>query len=136
MTCNCTGPIGDCPCIRRWDEWKELSIIPSTFSILSADDAVVIEQLAEVIHNAWVEEKKKDGIADHPWTDNTCQIFGHILCAERVYEGDDSDKYHCHKPQDEHHPDMIPYSGLSDRTKEHKRAIAHAILKALWPKSH
>lgn len=71
----------------RLPQWKEDVVIRM------CNPWVDLEKVAESAHNAWWEEKKKQGITDHP--------------------------------------DMIPYSELSEDVKEYDRVIAEAVVAAL-----
>ena len=59
---------------------------------------VNLETIAEAVHNAWWEEKKKQGVTDHP--------------------------------------DMIPYSELSEEVKEYDRVTARTTIEAFNYMTH
>ena len=55
--------------------------------------SIELETVAEAVHNAWWEEKKKQGVKQHP--------------------------------------DMIPYSHLSEEVKEYDRVTARATIESM-----
>lgn len=79
------------------------------------------EQLAEEVHNAWWEEKEKQG------------FHSPIDCPRRIEKpSENNERYlidipHC----DNCHGDMIPYVLLEEHIKNYDRTTVEAVLKAI-----
>lgn len=69
----------------------------------------LIEQLSDAVHQGWMREKWAQGFARHTW------CYG----------------VECSKPQEQHHPDMLPYADLSEPTRNYDRATVRAVVAAL-----
>jgi len=81
------------------------------------------EKIAEQVHQAWADEKVRQGFADHayhpvttvnPFVDR-CGIHG------------------CLMPNDasKHHDDMLPYADLAENIREYDRAAVRAVLAGI-----
>lgn len=84
------------------------------------DNNELIEQLSEQVHNAWWEEKKKQG------------FHAPLDCSDYVYDerhGVEVNKFskHCHKC----HTDMYPYNELPEDIKDCDRVTVKTVLNAL-----
>lgn len=73
----------------------------------------LVEKLAVAVHQAWMEERIRQGTPDH-----ACNLLPGTLCK-------------CGRKAEDHHPDMIPYWMLSEKTKEYDRATVRAVLVAI-----
>lgn len=84
----------------------------------------LIERLSEKVHDAWWEEKKKQGF--HAPYD--CELFKNSIQPQSI-EWYKSQKFtkHC----DKCHPDMYPYDELPEGIKEYDRVTVRAVLKAI-----
>jgi hypothetical protein len=87
--------------------------------VLKANDNL-IEQLSEQVHNAWLDEKKKQG------------FHAPLDCPNYVYDerhGVEVNKFskHCSKC----HTDMYHYRELPENIKDYDRVTVKSVLKAL-----
>lgn len=96
---------------------------------------VLIEKIAEEVHNAWLDEKQCQGFH----SPSNCESENHrsyIIAHWRDQERLPTDpKFHkwCEKC----HTDMYPYCELSENVKEYDRVTVKAVLEALskvWSK--
>jgi len=84
----------------------------------------IIETLSEKVHNAWWNEKIKQG-------------FHSPLECNELSEGNaqDEEAFHNQQKFTKHcewcHTDMYPYSELAEHTKEYDRVTVRAVIKAL-----
>jgi hypothetical protein len=90
-----------------------------------------IEQIAEEVHNAWMQEKIEQGFH----SPNECLSKSHerVLNNERYlkgeYEGVGNGKF-C-RWCDKCHADLYPYSELPENIKEYDRVTVRAVLNAI-----
>ncbi|MDE3097174.1 MAG: hypothetical protein KGK07_14395 [Chloroflexota bacterium] len=102
----------------------------------SPDDPAAVEYFAERVHEAWMRQKVADGAKDHAWrgavepVDVGLMADGSFDLAVRQGSCDV-----CGAAFSKHHPDMLPYTDLSEPVKEYDRATVRAVLAALadWP---
>jgi hypothetical protein len=90
------------------------------------DDSDLIEQLAERVHASWAAEKQRQGFVDHPFQRDTSHSGQPMKCAQcgglqRIGS----------HPDNNHHPDMLPYADLAENVKEYDRATVRAVLDAI-----
>jgi hypothetical protein len=79
----------------------------------------MIEELSEQVHNAWWEEKKRQGF--HAPAE--C-----LFCLEQIRtEPDKKRKKHCNHC----HTDMYPYNELPENIKEYDRVTVRSVLAAI-----
>lgn len=76
-----------------------------------------VERIAEAVHIGWMEEKQRQGFADHPFSPVAFERDG--SCTRCGVHGVN------------HHADMRPYADLAESTKEYDRATVRAVLDAL-----
>lgn len=86
---------------------------------------VLVEQLSDAVHRAWMAEKQAQGFADHVYHgvyqgDGGMQLTICTRCPRGHHEG-----------TDKHHPDMLPYADLPENVKEYDRVTVRAVLLAL-----
>jgi hypothetical protein len=76
-----------------------------------------VERIAEAVHIGWMQEKQRQGFADHPFSPVAFERDG--SCTRCGVHGMN------------HHADMRPYADLAESTKEYDRATVRAVLDAL-----
>lgn len=103
-------------------EWGEEATAALTPAILNPTPEQ-IERLAEVVHAEWMQEKRRQGWADHPGVYVRDVAIGVGMVVAPLCD-------RCGSPQP-HHPDMVPWSALPDTTKEYERSTVRAVLAAL-----
>jgi len=63
ITCACTGPAGDCPCIRQARgekiEITEAFIAPELFALLPDEDKLTINKLKQKAFGLWFARAAK-----------------------------------------------------------------------------
>lgn len=80
----------------------------------------LIELLAEDSHIGWMQEKQRQGYADHVWKTCACGIPDcELVCLI------------CDLPKDKHHPDMLPYAELPEHIKEYDRVTVRGVLAGI-----
>jgi hypothetical protein len=101
------------------------------------DVDTAIEEIANKVHQGWMQQKLAHGFADHPYCFMQCpNVPEHALVGvcRTCYERGDSyyydnagwqtrEKYHKQK----HHSDMLPYSALPDNIKDYDRRTARVV---------
>ena len=75
-----------------------------------------LEKCAEAVHNAWWEEKKRQG------------FHSPNECPKREFEIGNKFEKHC----DKCHPDMYPYAELSEHIKHYDRVTARIVLNFVF----
>lgn len=94
----------------------------------------IIEEIAEDVHRGWMEEKQRQGFADHVWPTNPEMIAVSLIGVDgrgRPHHAKTCVQYACLQLQDKHHPDMLPYEDLAENVKEYDRATARAVFSGL-----
>lgn len=77
-----------------------------------ADLSELREYLAERSHIGWMEEKQRQGFADHTW-----DTPGH--------------GQNCWMGRSRHHPDMLPYADLAENIKDYDRKTVDGVLAGI-----
>jgi hypothetical protein len=86
-------------------------------------NAETFERIAEHVHIGWMQEKQRQGFADHVYHPVTtvnlfvdrCGIHGCLMPNE----------------PNRHHDDMLPYADLAENVKEYDRATVRAVLAGI-----
>lgn len=78
----------------------------------------IIEEIAADVHRGWMEEKQRQGFANHPLE----------MCPDKP--GRDW-KASCPWGDAKHHTDMLPYADLDENIKDYDRATARAVFSGL-----
>ena len=89
-----------------------------------------IEFLSEQVHNAWWEEKKKQGFHAPNECRNTTKII-----IDRSLQFDEKNRsitsYKFTKLCDKCHTDMYPYNELPENVKEYDRVTVRTVIEAI-----
>jgi hypothetical protein len=80
-------------------------------------DEHTFEKIAEAVHIGWMDEKQRQGFADHAWSGYACEACG---CPRA-----------CGLPHTKHHADMLPYADLPENVKDYDRATVRAVLSGI-----
>lgn len=91
------------------------------------DDAT-FERLSERVHIGWMQEKQRQGFADHVWVYDIT-LMGDPRAGDCFTFSEDGRR--CRVSPDKHHADMLPYVDLAEHVKEYDRATVRAVLDAM-----
>lgn len=90
-----------------------------------------IEQIASKVHDAWWEEKKSNGFH----SPNDCQSKNKESYSKSSWQNQDRFDGHfeskTYKWCEKCHPDMYPYSELTENAKEYDRTTVTTVIKAM-----
>lgn len=79
----------------------------------------LIEILAERSHIGWMQEKQRQGFADHVWQ------WRQGAGARGACRPE------CQIDPDKHHTDMLPYADLPEHVKEYDRVTVRGVLEGI-----
>jgi 2,4-dienoyl-CoA reductase-like NADH-dependent reductase (Old Yellow Enzyme family) len=90
-------------------------------------DAETFERIAEHVHIGWMQEKQRQGFADHAFTGQVLFEDGKRIGTHPAFCAVPQ----CSKLPSEHHPDMLPYADLAENVKDYDRATVRAVLAGI-----
>lgn len=85
------------------------------------------ERIAEQVHRSWMDEKVRQGFADHRFTGQVLIDNGQRLGVHPEFCGVPG----CKKMMSDHHEDMRPYADLTENVKDYDRATVRAVLAGI-----
>ena len=103
-------------CIKT--EYQEF--IESVVDEVKQHDNQIVELISEEVHNAWMNEKRKQGFH----SPDDCQSKNHESLTDL-----NNPKFY--KWCDKCHTDLYPYSELPENIKEYDRVTVRAVIEAM-----